>query len=369
MVPYKSICPQACVTNIYSVQMSQAQLPGLDVKKLYAIQTPGIQSGYLNALEIRARIDESLITQTLTQLQAAIDNLILLRGYIYFAALDPATSIPGHVDAAIQTSAQLISNEIVRDGGSLMLPFVQRYTTHLKPSVTYLVASVRSIYGQLSFARDVLSSVGSTGWSRSLAWYQGFLNETWTCLTRMNDTLVVFAPNINPNDSYLPKLFDHPTCNDSMNTLIQSVDELINDFPQLTVTFTGNQSNASNTAKLFAGIDETLSVLLTVENCSIQYEKLLTDFRLWLDQLAFTAKDTGQAKADDILVAFNDIDSWLVELRDNYSMNVIQKKDLATILLSDQTTNAVQRIDNMIQDIIQQVGLGRLLWLPVQKED
>lgn len=342
-------------------------MPGLDISKLYGDKVDDIEARYLKALEVRHRVDDSLITAVLSQLQAAIDATVLLKDYVYFGALDPATSFPVHVQTAVLHSRQVIGADVLATGTEVLERFQGEYDANMKPSVSYLIADVRSLFALLSLIRDVLKGIeaaaaGSAGGPPPppTAWYEEVVNETRTALTRMSNTLTVFQPMVQPNNSYLPKMFEDSACGAAMDFLTVRTAELVDEF-------TDFSSSSSSSGRLFSGPDSTtagrliaeigpaLDALDTVDYCTRQYQTVLADLDSWLERLDFSDTNFTETKVDEILLMFTDVVKWLEGLRDNYSTNAIRKLELATSLIGDSSVSALQRINNVILEIVQQV--------------
>lgn len=344
-----AVCPPACSVNSFGVGLSQSQLSGLDIDELLSNKTEELQEHYVRALEIRHRVDEGIMTATITSMESLISNHNNLKDYIYFAVLDLATSIPRHIDTALQSISQLVFSDIVTGGSVLLSKFETAYLVNVKPRESYLGESLTSLHARLSLSKDLLKDLQDDVDS---SWYAQIFHETVSDLVEFHNILTIHARNANTTDDYRPKIFTFPPCETYQSLIMASI-------PNLTILFE-NFTDVRNDSKIcdtiIDEVDEMLMYLSNLSVCNFKYSSFLQEFRGWLGSLKFDFKEFSVAiNSEEVLNLFMHNSDWLTALKRNYSQNAISKLTLDDRLLSGTSLDMKQKIDKVIQDINQQV--------------
>lgn len=291
------------------------------------------------------------MTATIKDMESIIKRHDRLKDYIYFAVLDRGTSIPRHIEMALETISRLVLDDIVRGGGLLLANFETAYLVNVKPRESYLGQSSTSLHAKLSLSKDLFRDLHN---SVNSPWYAQTFRVTVSELVEFLRLLSVHVHSTNTTGNYLPQIFTHPPCKTYRNSIIASI-------PNLTSLFDNYIGYENETVRgpfdqVIGEIDGMLMLLSNFSLCNSKYGNFLLEFRRWIDSLKFDFKEySNSINSEQVLNLFMRIDDWLTELKRNYSQNSISKLLLAERLLSDTNVEMSQNIDEVIQDISQRI--------------
>lgn len=354
-----AVCPTACESNSFGLGLSQSQLSGLSISTLLGNNIEDLSRRYIKALEIRHRIDEDIMTTTVKQMEALISSHVKLKEYIYFAVLDRGTSIPRHIEGALDRITVLVRDDIVRGGGDVLSKFETVYRTDLKPRESYFGENVRTLHAKLSLTKDILRDLSVGQYDLGYEWYSDVVNDTLQRLGDIARVLQTYRQNTDGHmDAYMPKVFEVAPCKTYLDAIVGNAVLLSIQLRTLTQSKSFEKTFPCDTcANIVLGrIDTMLLFLSNFSNCNSEYSNFLLDFRRWLGLVTFDFKEfSNSINSESVLNMFMHNEDWLSTLKKNYSRNSITKLKLAEQLTSDTSEKMSQLISNVVQDISQHI--------------
>jgi len=354
-----AVCPTACNVNSFTLGLSQSQLSGLSINDILGNKTEDLSQRYIQALEIRNRVDEDTMTTTIIQMEYVISSHVKLQSYIYFAVLDRGTSIPRHIEAALEDITELVLNDIVNGGGALLSRFETAYLMDLKPRESYLEEITTRLHAKLSLTKDLLKGLSVGIYNPSDKWYFTVVVETLELLKDFSRVLTTYTTNTaSSTTDLMPKLFEVEPCKSYLDSIIGNDFLLIIQLRVLTIkgSFDGVFPCDTCVTVALSRMEDLLLYLSNFSNCHSVYSDFLVDFRRWLGSVSFDLREfSNSINSEQVLNMFLHNEYWLTTLKTNYSKNAIMKLDLAKQLNSERSATLSQDITNVVQDISQQI--------------
>jgi len=197
-------------------------------------------------------------------------------------------------------------------------------------------------------------------------WYAQIASKTLTSLFDLSEALDWFSEDMLDRNAYnyMPQSLAVGNCINPLSmvilqSLISDIQSIAADNPDFWNLTASDGATISDS--IIVDIQMEIDVIIDFTKCTKQYGVLLQQFLDWLTSLSFTSKNYSNAiNAENVLVMFNDDETWLKKLLDDYSQNLLTKEGLIAQMNSDRQVEMMKHVSQTMTDI------NQLIIVPVQ---
>ncbi|KAK2140925.1 hypothetical protein LSH36_1204g00018 [Paralvinella palmiformis] len=141
-------CPDACVVNTHSIELSSSLISGLSAESLLSIHREEIERRYFEATEYRLRVTPSQMVGILERLRETSVKVEHFQAYLKTNIFGSRTSIVNRVKDAIVMMERVINSSIYEQMFKDRERFLKFYDAYMEPSVV----TAKSLLGEVSRA-------------------------------------------------------------------------------------------------------------------------------------------------------------------------------------------------------------------------
>ena len=367
-------CPSACTINSFSVQLSQSKLSGLRISEVLGNKSDQVQVKYLKALEMSHRIDAREFGNVVLNLEVTGKNLLKLRDYIYFSIIQFETSTVKHIEVAIQTLIKLVIDDIKSGGLEMLSESDQVYYQDFQPKLSYLLASMRSVYDMLAFYKDVqFEAISNTHKTEAkVKWYKQVANDTYLKLVFLNETSTIFSRErsgqtksstvcqpLSGGEKFALTL-GKVDCNCLYGLLEERIQMILEEFERVIEILQEDDDPFSSWSKQVqvGTINDMLELLRETSRCKSRYEQVSNEVENWLKSESIFPEMknyTTELVSQNMLITFNEIQAWINDLKNSYLSSKLTLANLAENVTNESLESQMRKINTIINEITQRV--------------
>lgn len=320
------------------------------------------------------RIDAKEFGNVVLNLEITGKNLLKLRDYIYFSLIQFETSTVKHIEVAVQTLVKLVIDDIKTGGLAMLSKSDQVYYQDFQPKLSYLLASMRSVYDMLAFYKDVqFEATSNTHKTEAkVKWYKQVANDTYLKLVFLNETSTIFSRERSGQTKPLTACqplsggekfaltLGKVDCNCLYGLLEERIQKILGEFENVIEILREDDDPFSSWSKRVqvGTINDMLELLRETSRCKSRYEQVSTEVENWLKSESIFPEMknyTTELVSQNMLITFNEIQAWISDLKSNYLSSGLTLKDLAKNVTEESLESQMRRISTIINDITQRV--------------